>query len=242
MIASAMFSSTKTFFLELLFPTYCLGCDKTEGALFCDSCLAGLHFIPPACFVCKKLVPGKKRVPAGRTCKYCRKDTEVFAFLSPFLFSYEPLRSLIHAFKYNRVRSAADELANLLINYFRYFRINLPSRAILVPIPLYPAKERTRGFNQARLIAERLSVAWGIPLAADILKKTKDTKAQVSLEANLRRKNVEGVFSVSRPELVDKKTIILVDDVKTTGATLEEAAITLKKAGAKRIWAVTVAH
>lgn len=242
MYLSSLTKFVKTYFLELLFPIYCLGCEKTEGTLFCHACRTGLQMIPPACFVCKKLSPGKKRAPPGRTCKYCRRETAIFAFLSPFLYSDKPLRSLIHALKYNRVKDAGKELADLLLNYLQYFRIVLPNRAILIPIPLYPSKERTRGFNQTRLIAERLSVALGLPLAADLLKKTKDTRAQAELERERRLKNVAGVFEVSRPELLEKKTVILVDDVKTTGATLEEAAKALKKAGASRIWAITIAH
>ena len=136
----------------------------------------------------------------------------------------------------------AEILADLLENYLQKYKIWLPKEALLVPIPLHKNRERKRGFNQAKLIARHLSERLGLELAENVLKKTKATRPQIELRAEERRKNLTGAFAVSDPQKIQNKIILLLDDVKTTGTTLEEAAVVLKQAGAKRVWAITVAH
>ena len=192
------------------------------------------------------------RIKAGRTCRACRKKSDVFAFFSPYLYQNEIIRGLIHKLKYQRAEEIHRVLAGLLARSLAYFSFGLPPQAIMVPIPLYPSRERVRGFNQARLISQELSAALGLVHAPDMLHKIKKTAAQMALSGEERRSNVVGAFGLSPafsqkagidPQLrLKDKIIILVDDVKTTGATLREAAKTLKQSGAKQIWAITVAH
>lgn len=233
--------SLKKAILDLIFPIRCLGCGR-EGDLCCVSCQSKLYPVPPACFVCKKIVPGRRRIPPGRTCAACRKKSCIYTFLSPFLHDDETVRELIHALKYRGVRDLALILGDMLMEYVRKFGIILPKGVLLIPIPLHSGRQRTRGFNQAELIARRLGENLGLPVEAGVLRKVKKTTPQVELSAEERRKNVINTFAVANAALVKGKTIFLLDDVKTTGATLEEAARVLKDAGAKRIWAVTVAH
>ncbi len=231
----------KRFFLDLLFPLHCAGCGK-EGMGFCDTCQALLTLIPPSCFVCKKLVPGIHGVPAGRTCMSCRKKSNIYSFFSPFFYDSAAVRTLIHDLKYRHIGDNAAILGAMLYRAIAYHGVVLSQHALLVPIPLHKARERVRGFNQAHLIAQTLGAKIGIPIASDILLKTKKTPAQMALRREVRLTNVAGAFAVSDTAEVRNRTIILLDDVKTTGATLEEAAKTLKSAGAKRVWAITVAH
>ncbi|OHA06531.1 MAG: hypothetical protein A3B34_01290 [Candidatus Sungbacteria bacterium RIFCSPLOWO2_01_FULL_54_21] len=235
------FASTKQLFLDLLFPAFCAGCGS-EGAVFCDACRALLLFIPPSCFVCKKLVPPADGVPAGRTCAPCRKKSRIYAFFSPFSYDAAGVRTLVHDLKYRRMQGNAAILAGMLYRAIAYHGVVLSRHALIVPIPLYKARERVRGFNQARLIAHALGTRMGIPVRADILLKTKKTAPQMALRREERLTNLVGAFAVSDTESVRNRTIILMDDIKTTGTTLEEAAKVLKAAGAKRIWAITVAH
>ena len=123
-----------------------------------------------------------------------------------------------------------------------YYGITLPPQSILMPIPLHPRKERVRGFNQALLLAQDIRAHTSIPLDAHTLIRIASTPPQTTLSAQSRRENVEHIFSLRDQDKVRGKTIILVDDVKTTGATLEQAARVLKQAGAKEIWAITFAH
>lgn len=114
--------------------------------------------------------------------------------------------------------------------------------ALLIPVPLHRARERVRGFNQSALIAEALGAKIGITVRGNILKKIKNTALQMALPREQRLKNVIGAYAVSDTDAVINRTIILLDDVKTTGATLKECARALQGAGAKKIWAITVAH
>lgn len=236
-----LFGRVKTKALDILFPHLCFGC-KTEGVFLCASCKTSLRWIPPTCFVCGAFRPPKKRVQPGRTCLSCRKKSHIYAFLSPFSYAQGLVREQLHSFKYNRVRSLDETLAQLLKEYFDAHRINFPKNAVLVPVPLHKNRKRTRGFNQSELVALRLQEIFPIELHSGIIQKTKKTKPQIELTASERQQNVAGTFNVSNPDAVKNKTVILLDDVKTTGATLEEAARVLKDAGAKKIWAITIAH
>ena len=226
----------KSFILDLLFPMFCFGCNK-EGSLLCDACVPALRVVPPQCFVCGKLAPS----PVGRTCVSCCKKSHIFGFLSPFMYQQEIVRMMIHAFKYEGMKSLAPFFAEHIFCYLQKYGA-LPTATLFIPIPLRARRRRARGFNQAELIAVRLGKLTGISVDTTILKKVKDTVPQASLSAQDRRCNLEGSFQISARAEIKRKTIILVDDVKTTGVTLEEAARVLKKAGAKEIWAITIAH
>lgn len=241
MKTSLFLSAAKTYALDLLFPPFCAGCGS-EGTLLCPACDAGLRFIPPSCFVCKKLVPARGTIAAGRTCAACREKSRIHAFISPFSYDTPAIRDLLHGLKYHRRGDHAAILAGLLHRAIAYHGVVLSRAAVFIPIPLSPARERVRGFNQSALIAEVLGSAIGIPVQSDILKKIKKTKPQMSLSREERLTNLAGAYAVSDRAAVRGKNIILLDDVKTTGATLKEAAKVLKQAGAKKIWAITVAH
>lgn len=234
------FSIKKTV-LDLIFPVRCVGCGG-EGDFCCASCRFKLYSVPPTCFVCKKMVPGKGKIPTGRTCESCQKKSCIYAFLSPLRYQESTVSDLIHALKYQRVREIDGALAGILADYIARFGVKVPKGALIVPIPLHSSRKRTRGFNQAELIAWRLGERLGLSVEAEVLRKVKKTTPQVELLAEERRKNVVNTFAAPNASLVLGKTIFLLDDVKTTGATLEEAARVLKEAGAKRIWAITVAH
>lgn len=234
-------ASVKDAFLDLLFPKLCLGCGS-EGVFLCVSCRASLRGIWPQCVVCRALVPPRGRIPAGRTCLACRRRSAVFTFLSPFSYDDPVVRELIHGLKYRRLRSLAPILAELLAEYVAHFGIVLPAQGLIVPVPLHPTRERVRGFNQSELIAREFGPRAGLPVSPTLLSKVRDTRAQAELSAEDRRQNLVGAFRAPEPQLVHGRIVILLDDVKTTGATLEEAARTLRRAGAKQVWAITVAH
>ncbi|MBI3631008.1 MAG: ComF family protein [Candidatus Sungbacteria bacterium] len=231
----------KNSLLDLVFPLFCAGC-LTKGTLLCPRCRSDLWAIPPACFVCKALVPRNGTSVPGATCAPCRKKSLIRVFLSPFSYDSPVIRNLIHRLKYQRAKGVAPILGRLLHEYLRYQRIDLPSDALLVPIPLHRAKERSRGFNQAFLIAQELGMNAGIAVSGHTLKKTKQTRPQMELRREERIENLAGCFQVSDRTALRNRTIVLLDDVKTTGTTLQEAARTLRVAGAKKIWAITVAH
>lgn len=236
-----IFSRLKSAFLDFLFPVFCLGCKK-EGVFLCWGCKNKLVWIQPVCFGCNKWVQPSVRVMAGRTCLPCRKKSAIYAFLSPFLYSDPLVRNLIHGLKYDHLRSLTDLLGGLLVEYIAKFKISFPKNTLLIPVPLHSSRFRNRGFNQAEQIVLYLSDRLKIEFDVKVLQKIRKTKAQVELSAEDRRLNLKGAFAVSDPNRVKNKTILLVDDVKTTGSTLKETARVLKAAGVRRILVLTVAR
>ena len=116
------------------------------------------------------------------------------------------------------------------------------SEFILIPIPLYKKKLKERGFNQSEEIAKELSKIFKIPVFNNVLIKTRQTLSQAKLNKEEREKNIKGTFSCQQKEIINGKKILLVDDVFTTGSTMEEGAITLKSAGAKQVWGIVIAR
>ncbi len=152
------------------------------------------------------------------------------------------MRELVHSLKYRRNREVAVLFAGMLASHLATMHIVFSKDTALVPIPLHRARERIRGFNQSFLIAKMLGEKIGIEVVPDALQKIRKTMPQISLSREERLENLRDTFAVRNPLSVVGKTVVLVDDVKTTGATLEEAGRVLKQAGAKQIWAITVAH
>ncbi len=231
----------KNSLLDFLFPPYCMGCKK-EGTFLCQPCKTTLPLLPPVCIECKQMSPVRPPLPAGHTCKHCKKNTPISVFLSPFPYRHPLVSRCIHEFKYRRIRSLSPVIADLLVSYLRYYHTPVAPHTLIIPIPLHPRKERVRGFNQAMLLANELSKKLSLPIDEQTLVRIIATPPQAMLTARSRRENVQNVFSVRNTAELRGKSIILVDDVKTTGATLKQAAYILKKAGAKKIWAITIAH
>ena len=227
--------------LDLLFPFHCLGCGR-EGAALCVECARTLQRTPPSCFVCHAIVPSAAGIMPGRTCQRCRKKTAVAGFFSPFRFEDPVIRELIHGLKYARIRSFGSILGDLVADALLYFGLAFSEPVLIVPMPLHPGRQRARGFNQAEIIGGRMAERLGYALQRDLLVRTKFTAPQVGLSGSERRENVKGAFRVSVSSLPRAGTILLIDDVTTTGATMEQAARALRLSGAGRVWAITVAR
>jgi ComF family protein len=211
----------KEFVLDLIFPKFCLGCKK-EGAFLCEDCFATLEIS----------TSHQKFKGKNLTDLYFPVNYENFLVKKSIQnFKYPPL-----------IRELKRELALIIISHFLLLDKKPDfSDFVLVPIPLSKKKLKWRGFNQAEEIAKELANFLKIPLISDCLVKLKETKDQVELSEKERRENVKGVFFVKNKEKIFGRNILLVDDVFTTGATMEEAARVLKEAGAKEIVGIVAA-
>ncbi len=227
--------------LDLLFPLRCVECGN-EGDLWCAACRGLVRVVPPLCVRCGLWTLARSRVRPGRTCPSCQPHSSIYAYVSPYRYDTPAVRELIHRMKYQRVRSIALLFGALLTDACVRTGISLSDMSYIVPIPLHPARERVRGFNQSQLIAEEVRRRAGLAVRSDLLTRVRRTLPQVECSGEERLANVRDAFAVVNPLAVRDATILLLDDVKTTGATLEEAARVLKEAGAKRVWAMTVAH
>jgi ComF family protein len=151
------------------------------------------------------------------------------------------LRDLIHALKYQRVYGLVQPLGDLLRQHFSMHWSENPPEA-LVPVPLHRNRLRTREFDQALALARHVSQSVGIPLWADVLIRHRPTRSQVSLSAAERQRNIRGAFTVQKPQQCPGKALLLIDDVYTTGATVQECARLLRQAGATRVDVYTLAR
>ncbi len=201
--------------LDVLFPVRCIGCGRS-GSYICVACLAEAKRPPP-------------EPPPG--------SGPLADVLTPF--AYEGVaRTAVQHLKYRGLRSLVPEMARPMA---WELAVAVPPPFTLVPVPLHPTRQRERGFNQAELLAKELARLLDAPLAADALRRTKETSSQVDTSTRAERlQNVRDAFTA--PSRVDGETFVLVDDVTTTGATLLAAAQTLLSAGAARVYGLTFAH
>ena len=232
------------FFLDTLFPLSCLGCRK-HGFWLCPICL---HSLPlrsvqhcPQCF--------RSITPWGQVCFACQ-DTSSPALDGIFVASYYKkhlLAQVIHSYKYRFLPALAKPLAELLCQTL--IQSTLPLPELIIPVPLHPRRLRFRGFNQSALLASELSQtllpALDIPLLTNTILRTRYTKPQMKTVSREERLiNLRGAFALSptTAHSIHGKSIWLIDDVATTGTTLEECALLLKKHGATSVFGIVLAR
>ena len=220
--------------LEVIFPSRCVGCG-TYGSFLCQSCQAELpRARPPRCPICWQ--PQRQGVPCSR----CHEERPAFQGARS-LYLYEgAAREAVHALKYNYLSALAQPMAQLMA---RYVEEEEDIEAdLLVAVPLYARRQRLRGYNQSALLARELSRLCGLPLAGRGLARRRNTPPQArSVDAEARKRNVADAFIADRRR-VEGKRVLLIDDVMTTGATLDACARALRQAGAASVWAVTFAR
>src|SRR5262245_53847321 len=236
---SAVKVATQSLF-SVLFPSDCRICRfplvNVSRLPVCEPCLE--QIVPldgTLCRVCgEKLFSVHVQSEDGPLCWLCRRVRPEFRQAVSFGAYDGPLRDLIHLFKYSGVKPAGTVLAGLLGQAVG--QVALPDQVVVIPVPLWPGKRHERGFNQAEAIA-RAFVAGreseSIQLHATTLVRTRQTASQTGLTRKQRRANVRGAFAVRAPEHVRERSILLIDDVMTTGTTVNECARVLRRSGAK---------
>lgn len=180
-------------------------------------------------------------------CGLCRRIQPVFVRAAAYGSYEDGLRELIHLLKYGGVRPAAKVLGRMLAEAIAKLENEFGAQPVLVvPVPLYRGRHHQRGFNQAELVAGaaiRLSGSGRrLHLRPDILKRKRDTTSQTGLTSHQRRENLRGAFEVTRSAAIKGRELLVVDDVYTTGATVSECTRVLRRAGASKVWVVTVAR
>lgn len=207
--------------LGLIFPQKCLGCG-IQGGFLCDKCRVSL----PECF------------------ETGFNNPKIF---SATLYENDIVKKAIRRFKYHGVKSLAEPLGQLVFRRLKMKDAGLkdigyPSGAIIIPIPLSRKRLRRRGYNQSELMGKFLSDKLSVNMRTDVLYKIKETISQVEIkDRNKRLENLRGAFEVKNPDAIKNKTVILIDDIVTTGATMKEASRVLKNAGAKNVIGLVVA-
>jgi ComF family protein len=245
---SAVKAASSSLF-SILFPSDCRICHapltNIAALPVCEPCLA--QIVPlegPLCQICgEKLFHPNAEAEDVPLCPICRRVGAHFRRAAAYGAYEAVLRDLIHLFKYNGVRPAGKVLGGLLNQAVA--AMGLPDSVIVVPVPLWSGKRHARGFNQAEAIARAFisfQSSSGIQLNTSILVRTRETTSQIGLTRPQRRANVRGAFAVVKPAKVKDRSILVVDDVMTTGTTAGECARVLRRAGAKEVFVATVAR
>lgn len=221
--------------LEILYPSdiKCLDCGKdiNKGEDFCIKCKKNLPFNNGN--ICKKC--GTVLEKSG-VCIRCAKRLNFKIARSPFMYD-GIIKRLIHNFKYDNAKFLFKPLAKYMANCYKE---NNMKADVIVAIPLYKARFKKRGYNQAEKLSEEMSKIINLPLIS-ALERIKDTPSQTNLDFKERQRNIEGAFTV-KDKSFEGKNVLLIDDVYTSGATMKEASKVLKQNGAKDIYIITLAH
>jgi ComF family protein len=219
--------------LDLVFPPRCVGCG-CAGVWFCPDCLARVQPLPPPiCRICGD------RVFGADLCPSCRQDPPPIDGIRSVSLHTGPLRKAVHGFKYRRQRDLAPVLASLLADYLI---LNPLPGDLLVPVPLHPDRQRQRGYNQSVLLARALAEALphaGLTVNETAMRRVRATASQTKLDRGQRKQNVTGAFACMDGAVAGRQ-VLLIDDVCTTGATLEACALACRQAGAVSVWGLTV--
>jgi ComF family protein len=209
------------FLLDLFFPISCLGC-KRAGEWICGSCR-------------EKIIIYRDGQNKIENLKFIELILVAADYNQPLL------QKVLHHYKYNFIFGLSDFLGDILINSISCSQLATARIDLVLPVPLFKKRELWRGFNQATLIAKKVADQYHWPIEKNILIRRYPNLSQVGLSASERRENVSKVFWVNNPESIKNKSILLVDDVVTTGATMESCAKVLKKSGAGKIYGLVVA-
>lgn len=223
--------------LELFYPLHCDGCGAAlfEKTHLCQACWESVKRLPES--ICKRC---SYKIVAEERCNNCA-DRKLYFVAGVSAFQYEGLvRQLLHRFKYGRDQSLKKVLGELLSVALEDLRLRQVFFEAVVPVPLHRLREREREFNQAHLLAQEVAHRLQRPLKP-LLKCFRATSYQARSNRNERIKNRKGLFFLKKQQQLSG-SYLLVDDVLTTGATLDAAAKVLLDAGASGVWAVTVAR
>lgn len=214
----------KKFLLDLFFPIQCLGCDK-DGVWLCQDCLR------------------KIKINFEDKFKQIGSDQNLNGTWVVTDYNNLLLTKILHSFKYNFVSDLGLSLAELLIQFLgdKISKGEILKFDLIIAVPLAKKRKLWRGFNQAEILAQKVSQKFKWPLNSKVIIRKYHTHPQVGLKAVERLNNVKGIFSVTEQELIKNKKVLLIDDVITTGATMQECAKVLKQAGANEVWGLVVA-
>jgi len=236
--------------IEIIYPPRCLICEKflvnhrikkhQNDILICQECFNSFDKITsPLCPICYK--PFESEIEIDHLCEDCLRKRPFFDALgAPYLYVGDFMMG-IHHFKYGGKTHMAGSLGPLLASFAKKW-LKKVDGCLMMPVPLHPKRLRERGFNQSLLLARHVAGVLDTELDFLTLRRVRDTKPQTGLHRDERRKNVRKAFELTSTDVVKRRSIILVDDVATTGSTLNECARVLKRSGSGEVFCLVLAR
>lgn len=234
------YNKSVNFIVDLLFPKRCVGCKKL-GSYLCENCFASISFSQSYfCSVCSR--PSYN----GLTHPKCKNKYSIDGIF-PILNYHGLLKKIIYQYKYNpHLSDLTDLLGNFLYEGIIQNEIVMreieKKNCVIIPVPLHGSREKRRGYNQSRLLAEFIAEKLDLEVESQVLMRGKKTSPQFSLPKEIRRKNIKDAFYVRLEGTVQNKEVLLIDDITTTGATFLECARVLKHKGVVRVYGIALGH
>src|SRR4030042_7083923 len=222
--------------IDLIYPKKCLECGK-DGVYICDDCLSEVGKPQLVCLMCRRSSKD------GMTHINCRERFSIDYNYSSWKYT-GVIRKAILKLKYNFVLDIVNELSDKFVEKLKHDTDIMPKNASICPIPLHHSRKNWRGFNQSEVLAKRVGKDMGWRFYPDLLLRKKLTKPQTELKGGERKDNIKGVFEFNSRYSFSKThtPIIILDDVLTTGSTIKEAAMVLKRNGFEVVWGLTIAR
>ena len=218
--------------LDWFFPPKCVVCEKT-GTHFCNTCQSKIIRVkPPFCEIC-----GTDQ-PRGNLCLNCVNNPPHLTALRSWAIFDGPIREAIHQLKYRRNIILGQVFSDRLREVFENTNWDVD---LILPVPLGVVRQKKRGYNQAALLAYPLALQLNCPYNPKAIQRIRETESQVGLDRQQRKMNVNGAF-LANPKFVSGKNILVIDDITTSGATMNSCAEALLDAGAKKVYGLTLAR
>lgn len=235
MVGYTLLQKSSQLLLDLFLPPHCLNC-KTLGSWLCQRCFDEiLPMTDPVCQQCGQTLPTN-----ASPCQPCpAKSTlqSIDGIRAAAYFENNPIRTIIHHLKYQNHRAIAPVLGKMLAEAYQRYSLEAD---VIIPVPLHPIRLKERGYNQSELLAGQLALLLNLPIDNTCLQRIRWTQPQVGLDIEERQKNVFSAFAC-QDKALRHQSALLIDDVWTTGSTLDACATALKESGVISVWGLTLA-
>ncbi len=235
-------------FFNLVYPLSCENCEKeireSKGYSICNKCITNIKFITiPYCYQCGKPLSSLVSFEKNAICVDCHNKKNHFYLTRSVAYYQGVMRKCIHLLKYKKQVKLIKPLGDIMVDYFiKNNDINIQEIDLILPVPLFRNDYLKRGFNQSSLLAKYLADYFSKPFTENLLIKEKNNISQVGLSKVEREDNVKQVYSINLSSTMKFNNILLVDDIYTTGATIEACCRELKRTDTKKIFVLTLAR
>ena len=245
---ATIISVLKTFWnglCDLVYPPLCILCKKylftaDRTIVLCPGCEAQIkQNLPPFCPKCSR--HSIEEYASGRLCRQCRSTQPHFDSAVGVCLYNPAMRKLIHLFKYGNKLALRHPFSKIIRSFTDSYTKDMRQYDVVTAVPLHPARLRERGYNQSDILAQTIAETFQLPFCEGNLLRSKHTQFQARLTQKDRWTNIQGAFKIKNPERFHEKSVLVVDDLLTTGATLSEIARVIKETGAHKVDVLTVA-